>query len=93
MSVYSQYNLVLGILLVVTGSLLLKSKPHFVAVLKTSLLLGLLSHPFNYLCIQLSAWDHTDPGPLLFGVPINDLIFIFYISFFASALFSRQNFK
>ena len=82
--------LTLGLILVVAGSLrlLIRSRQQFGVVLRTAIVVTLISYPWDFFAIQWRAWTYGEKVPQLLGVPIYDLIFIFVCTAFTASLFS-----
>ena len=91
MSRYSILNLVLGTILVPASLLLLrhtKCENKFGIAQKIGAKLALFAFPWDFFAIQLGAWRYpNDPGPELYGVPINDLVLIWICSQFSVTVF------
>lgn len=50
---------------------------------RVATMVTLLSYPWDFFAIFTGAWDYpNDPGPRIYGVPANDMIFIWLCSFF-----------
>jgi len=82
--------LTLGLILAVAGSLrfLIQSRQQFGVVLRTAIVVTLISYPWDFFAIQWRAWKYGEDVPQLLGVPIYDLIFIFVCTVFTASLFS-----
>ena len=82
--------LTLGLILAVAGSLrlLIRSWQQFGVVLRTAIVVTLISYPWDFFAIQWRAWAYGEDVPRLLGVPIYDLIFIFVCTMFTASLFS-----
>lgn len=78
---------VVALLIAVLFALRLKNWRQIQSALKIALLATILAYPWLYFGIAQHAWGHGDPGPVLFGVPLNELILAFIMTFAnASAL-------
>jgi hypothetical protein len=87
MTVYSIYNLVLaGLILPATYCIAGREdrwRTLSVAA-KVGVLLTLIAYPWDFFAIQFNAWRYVnDPGPLVYGVPFNDLIFMWLCTYLA----------
>lgn len=52
-----------------------------------ALKMTLIAYPWDFFAIQLGAWTYPqDPGPRLYGVPINDSLFIWACTLFTVAV-------
>jgi lycopene cyclase domain-containing protein len=54
---------------------------------KVALAVMLIGLPWDYFAIKQGIWRYpVEPGPLLHGVPVNDLVFIWLCSYLASTV-------
>lgn len=54
---------------------------------RVAVLLTLIAYPWDFFAINMQVWRHpVDPGPTLYGVPINDLIFIWICTHLTSTV-------
>lgn len=87
MSTYTAYNLVLLVIIFLASYFLTNSSNRWTDILlsaRIGFLVVLLGYPWDFFAIQMNAWSHpNDPGPRLFGVPINDLFLIWLCTFLA----------
>ena len=84
MTSYTKFNLVvLGACALLTFPLYV-SKQRFLTAIRTATFVTVLAFPWDFFAIWLNVWDYSDPGPRLFSVPVNDLIFIFSCTYFSS---------
>jgi len=85
MTSYTIFNAVLGLILVPAGHFLPSRQRRGLATALASrigLLVVLISYPWDFFAIRNDAWRYPlDPGPTLYGVPINDLVFIWLCTY------------
>lgn len=89
MSTYTLYNLCL-VLVVVGGALMLVHIPtrfrHLVRCARIATLVAIFSFPWDYFAIGTGVWSYPEnPGPRLYGVPVNDMIFLWLCTFFTTS--------
>jgi hypothetical protein len=77
---YLFVNLI-AVAIAVVVALRLGSRRRFVRIFKVALLAPLLSFPWLFYGITRESWAHGDPGPILMGVPLNELILAFLMTF------------
>ena len=87
MSGYSFMNLI-GIIMLVTVAVLLRTRKKILRVFKLSLLAPPLTFPWLYFGISQRAWAHADPGPLFMNVPLNELCLTFIMTFVGAGVFT-----
>lgn len=90
---YYAFNAILGGLLILFGAKLVVCRSHFFVVLRTSICVTIICLPWDFFGIKYATWSYEDPGLLVFDVPLNDLIFIFYCSFFTTAFLTQDQVK
>lgn len=85
MSAYTIYNMVLAVIVLPLGTVLLLNGGTSALVLaaaRVALLVTLIAFPWDFFAIQFGAWQYpNDPGPRIYGVPVNDLAFIWLCTF------------
>lgn len=81
---YLQFNLVFSGLACFTAFLL--ARRQLLLVFKVSLALTIFSYPWDYFAINIGTWRHPQPGPAIFGVPANELVFIFFATVFTTSV-------
>ncbi len=90
MITYTFYNAALAtIMLPVVVGITAKGRriADLLVAARISLLLALLAYPWDFFAIHLHAWRYVrDPGLLLYGVPLNDLAFIWICSMLTSSV-------
>lgn len=70
-----------------------KSKHERLITLKTALLITFIAHPWDFFAIEQGVWTYPkNPGPMVFGVPLNDLVFIFLASVLTCSILTRFSF-
>lgn len=54
---------------------------------RIAILITLIAYPWDFFAIELNVWRYpADPGPTIYGVPANDLIFMWLCTFLTSSL-------
>lgn len=92
MSPYTAFNAALSIVVFSTSYFLLAPQRRCHALLagRIGVLITLLSYPWDFFAVQLGVWRYpVDPGLTVYGVPVNDLTFIFLCTFFTSSVLLR----
>lgn len=83
MSNYTLFNLVLGFLVLVVCTCLTR-KPAFHRLAgRISVMMVIIAFPWDFFAVTMGVWVYSDPGPLLFTVPVNDSAFIFICTYLA----------
>ena len=90
---YLAFNLCLGPILIIVGFSQIRGREQLMVVVRTALGVTMLCFPWEFFAINLSVWSYNDPGYCLFNVPINDLVFIFYCSFFSTSILTKHRFR
>lgn len=89
MSVYTSFNIAfvafVGAVCVLSRSPAARVK----VALQVAAIVTLLAYPWDFFAVQLGAWGYTAPGPRFFGVPFNDLVFIFAGSLLSTVLLTH----
>jgi lycopene cyclase domain-containing protein len=86
MATYTFYNLLLGIV-ILTAAYLIAGRNRRILFLaaRVALLITLLLYPWDFFAVRLGVWVYPkDPGVMIYGVPLNDSIFIWLCSFLTS---------
>ncbi len=86
MSNYAIVNL-LPVVLVIGLGALLRRRRRLSRTLKISMIAPLLSFPWLYFGINQKAWSHGDPGLLFMGVPVNEIVLSFMMTFVNAGIF------
>lgn len=86
MSAYTAYNIGLAAILLPAAGVMLRSRAHFVACVRAALTIVVMAFPWGVFARVVRVWEYIDPGPTLYGVPLNDLWFMGTCTFFTSAL-------
>jgi lycopene cyclase domain-containing protein len=87
---YVLFNLVFGAVVSLTVAFAAMNRRHLVTLLQTAIYVTLVAYPWDHFAIVSGAWTYENPGPLLFRVPINDIVFIFLGSLFSSVVLSER---
>lgn len=85
---YTFYNLLLAIVILTFGYWITRRQRGglFLAA-RVALLITLLLYPWDFFAVRLGVWVYpTDPGLTIYGVPLNDSVFIWLCSFLASVV-------
>jgi lycopene cyclase domain-containing protein len=85
---YTAFDLVVAGLAVGIASLEIRSARRLIAVAQTAAFVVLAGFPWDHFAITCGAWTYSDPGPRIFLVPINDLVFIFFASVLSATVLS-----
>lgn len=86
MTNYTVFNFVWFAISVSVVWLLMRDRRRMGRIMRMATVVVLLSFPWDYLAVTTRTWDYGAPGPRLFGVPLNDMLFIFSCSAFAGSL-------
>jgi|GEM_PF-3314343 len=89
MSRFTIFNVIFTAIVAITLTILLRDRRELRLTLQVSLYVTALSYPWDFFAITIGAWSYTSPGPRIFSVPINDLLFIFSASAFSAGVFAR----
>jgi len=90
MTDYTIFNIVWFTVSLSTAWLFTRDRRKIARIVRMSAVVVLLSFPWDCLAVAKRAWDYGTPGPRLFGVPLNDLLFIFSCSAFSGSLLLSQ---
>lgn len=90
MSDYTIYNLVLaGVIVPFACWLLWRTDEirRFTLAVRISTLVALIGYPWDFFAIRTGVWRHpTDPGVTVYGVPVNDLVFMWLCTLLSSSV-------
>lgn len=86
---YLVFNSTLGTLVFLACYCLTPGKAKLSIAFRAAGIVTLISYPWVFFAIHFKAWTYNEPGPAIFAVPINDLIFIFLCTVFSVSLFLR----
>jgi lycopene cyclase domain-containing protein len=94
MNSYAAYNIGLAAIILSASYWLVAARKTWrtdlLLAARIALLITLISYPWDFFAIQLAVWRYpNDPGPTIHGVPINDLVFIWLCTYFASIVLQR----
>lgn len=92
MSNYTIFNAVYAPICIGVAFLLCRNWVDRKVSAKVALWLTMFFYPWDFFAIQYRAWDYENPGPRLFTVPYNDLVFIFASTLLSAAFFCRKRF-
>lgn len=85
-STYVVLNISLLVTAAVVTSHCLRSTRDRLLVLKVSLAVSFLGFPWDFFGIQQKAWAHPAPGPILFGVPLNEIVLSFLMAYITAGI-------
>lgn len=93
MNTYTLFNLALAAVLLPASYWLAMPQSRRAEALLASrigVLVTLLSYPWDFFAIQRGVWRYPiDPGVDIYGVPVNDLFFIWQCTYFTSSVLLR----
>jgi lycopene cyclase domain-containing protein len=83
MTHYATFNAMLGAVLVPLSCWLLVGRWREILIAaRVAFLMVILAYPWDFFGVQLNVWDYPrNPGTKLYGVPINDSVFIWICTF------------
>jgi len=87
MTTYALYNLGLaGLALLLSTCVRSSLSPlQFALAARVGLLTTLFAYPWDFFAIRLGVWRYPrDPGLVVYGVPVNDLIFMWLCTYVAT---------
>jgi len=87
---YVLFNLVFGAVVSLTVAFAVRSRRRLMTLIQTAIYVTLVAYPWDHFAIVSGAWTYENPGPLLFRVPINDMVFIFLGSLFSAVVLSER---
>lgn len=91
---YTTFNVSLGAMLVPFSFWLLAGNWREIGIAsRIAFLMVVLAYPWDFFGVQLNVWNYpSDPGARLYGVPINDSVFICICTFLTASvlLFIRK---
>lgn len=58
--------------------------------IQTAAFVTALAYPWDYFAGSLRVWTYENPGLRLRGVPLNDLVFIFFGTILAASVLARR---
>ena len=88
---YSLLNGFLAVLACAALGLFVRSAAQLRTVAQISLVITILGFPWAFFGIRLGAWAHSNPGPTIASVPINEVILGFLISVITSSILTRHS--
>lgn len=92
MNTYSYFNLSFTIVVIAISLICKTSKNSHIISLKIATIFILLGFPWDYFAIKNNAWHYPkDPGITLYGVPFNDLWFVFVASYLSCVIFQKRS--
>jgi hypothetical protein len=86
LSTYSVLNISLLATAAVITWRCLRSPRDRAVVLKVSVAVSFLGFPWDFFGIHQKAWTHPNPGPVLFGVPLNEVLLSFLMAYITAGI-------
>lgn len=87
MTAYAQFNVGVFVLALLSLFAFTTTMQDRLECGVTSACVVLLAYPWDFFAIELGIWRYpTDPGPLLYQVPLNDLWFMFSCSLITTSV-------
>ncbi len=89
MASYSLYNLCVAVLIATLCYTIAwrNRKSIFFLSARIGLLITVLLYPWDFFAVRLGVWTYPkDPGMRIYGVPLNDSLFIWLCSFLACVI-------
>jgi lycopene cyclase domain-containing protein len=86
MTAYFIFNLVWFVIALLTAWLLLREIQRLMQVVRVAMVVVIIAFPWDHLAVASRAWDYGAPGPRMFGVPLNDSLFILSCSIISSSI-------
>jgi lycopene cyclase domain-containing protein len=91
---YTLYNLLLAVLMAGVCYAIAGRNRRKILLLsaRVALLITVLLYPWDFFAVQLGVWTYPrDPGARIYGVPLNDSLFIWLCSFLTSVVLIRSD--
>lgn len=91
MNLYAAYNIGLAAIVLPVSYWLVAARrirhTDLLLAARVALLVTLISYPWDFFAIRLGVWRYPNhPGPTIYDVPINDLVFIWLCTYFTSVV-------
>jgi lycopene cyclase domain-containing protein len=85
---YTIFNAVLGGVMVPVSCWLLAGKWRDIRIAsRVAFLMVALAYPWDFFAVKLNVWNYpSNPGAMLYGVPVNDSVFIWLCTFLTSSV-------
>lgn len=97
MTAYGYYNLALaGVVALLVFGIFQRGQPRSQSwrCARIGLLLVACGYPWDFFAIRLGVWRYPhDPGWLIYGVPLNDLVFMWLCTFLATSYLTWDNLR
>lgn len=95
MTSYTAYNIIIAVFILPICYWLAGYKDRLRNIrlcARVAFLITLISYPWDFFAIQFGIWTYPlDPGPRLFNVPLNDLVFIWLGSYLTCCVLVAVN--
>ena len=89
MTTYSWFNVVFASICIIASVFFLWRRREWQRAIRTAAFVTTLAYPWDYFAGSLGAWTYENPGARLFGVPVNDLVFIFFATILTTAVLAN----
>ena len=90
MNLYFAYNATLAAIVLPSAYFVLERQTRCADLLlsaRIALQVTLIGYPWDFFAVRLGVWTYPrDPGIGVYGVPVNDLLFIWLGTYFSSSL-------
>ena len=90
MTEYAKLNLLLLVIALVITRYCILNRRHLSLAIKVALIVPFLGFPWDFFGITLKAWGHTNPGPVFLGVPLNEMLLAFLMSYITAGILLRN---
>lgn len=96
MATFTLYNLIFATFSLFFSYLILgrRNRKHLLLSARVALLITVILYPWDFFAIRLGAWSYPAyPGWRLYGVPLNDLLFIWLCSYLTCVVLIRFDWR
>lgn len=78
MTSYTVFNAIFGTIVLPVSYWLTRGRWHDLRIaMRVAFMMVAIAYPWDFFAVQLKVWIYpVDPGPTLYGVPVNDSVFI-----------------
>ena len=91
MNLYYCFNLVFTAVSIIFSIFFKPARASFGIAIKIAIIFVLIGYPWDYFAIRNHAWHYSKyPGVSLYGVPLNDLWFVFVASYISCIIFGKS---
>lgn len=88
MTSYGLFNVVLALAAFSAAAVLFPQPKlqHARTAGRVALLITIFAYPWDFFAVRLGVWLYpVEPGVMLYGVPVNDLVFMWLCSYFGAS--------